>query len=159
MRSLLLIIIFIISSCGRPHSSEQESNEVRKRERLETLNQEYKEVTGHYSGTLELTSDSSMFNATADLRIVQDVDPSTGLPLQPKIIGSISVFELINNSESLLISYGITNGSFDNKTGQLALDISDKLTIRGSASHNVINAVLHSSIKGDVGKLKLVRDR
>lgn len=159
MKYSLLVLLITLISCGRPHSTEQESNEVRQRERLQTLNQEYEEITGKYIGTLELSEDSSMFNTTIDLRIVQDVDPSTGLPLKPKIVGSVSIFELINSEDQLLISYGITNGSFDNKTGQVALDISDKLTIRGTANHNVFNAVLHSNIKGDVGKLKLVRKR
>ena len=57
----------------------------------------------------------------------------------------------------LLTNYGITNGSYDSGPGKIALDISDALNIRGYANHNVLRATLHSSIKGDIGKLDLVR--
>lgn len=158
MKFILYGLLLTLFACGRPHSSEQKSDEVRKRERLDALNQDYQEIVGTYTGSLELLEDGSLYSAEADLRIVQDMDSSTGLPLQPKIVGSISVFEKINKKDDHLISYGITNGSYDTKTDQLALDISDNLNIRGFANHNIIEATLHSSIKGDVGKLNLKRE-
>ncbi|MDA8793058.1 hypothetical protein N9N67_07425 [Bacteriovoracaceae bacterium] len=158
MRLIIAGLLLTAFACGRPHSSEQKSDEVRKRERLDALNQDYQEIVGNYIGSLELHEDGSLYSAQAELRIVQDIDSSTGLPLQPKIVGSISVFEKINKKDEHLISYGITNGSYDNKTDQLALDISDNLNIRGFANHDIIDAVLHSSIKGDVGKLSLKRE-
>lgn len=159
MRSFFLILLIILVSCGRPHSSDQETNEVRQRERLEILSEQYEEIVGSYSGTLTLNQDKAIYDASLELRLIQDIDPSTGLPLQPKIVGSVNIYEYTGNTRNLLVSYGITQGSFDYKAQQVALDIADKLTIRGIANHQIIDAVLHSPIKGDIGSFKLTRQR
>jgi hypothetical protein len=57
----------------------------------------------------------------------------------------------------LIAKYGITRGSYDKSTNKLALDLSKNLTFRGIADQNTIDGILQSDIKGDVGKINLVR--
>ena len=67
------------------------------------------------------------------------------------------VYEMVAGARQLLTNYGISNGSYDSGPGKIALDISQVLNIRGFANQNVLRATLHSSLKGDVGKLELAR--
>ena len=153
-----LTFITILTSCGRPISTLQESTEVIVRQRQEVLSSDYKEVQGDYSGTLEMIDDGTIFKAAINLRVVQDFDASTGLPLRPKIVGSISIYEIINrNEDSIIATYGVTSGSFDQESNHLALEISSSLTVQGFANNNHTDGTLHSIEKGDIGVFKLVR--
>ena len=158
LKILTLAFITTLTSCGRPISTLQESNEVIVRQRQEVLSTDYKEVQGNYSGTLEMIDDGTIFKAAINLRVVQDFDASTGLPLRPKIVGSITIYEIINrNEDSVIATYGVTSGSFDQDSNQLALEISSSLTVQGFANNNQIDGTLHSIEKGDIGVFKLVR--
>ena len=154
---LLILLSLLVISCGRPHSTDQEKEEAKRRGRLGALSSQYNDVEGSFAGSLELLDDGTVYKVYMDLRVSQDVDPGTGLPLQPKIVGSLRIFEMNSGVVELLTNYGITNGSYDSGPGKIAIDISDALNIRGYANHNVLRATLHSSIKGDIGKLDLVR--
>ena len=157
MKILSLILILVTVSCGRPRSSDQEQSESKQRQRLETLSAEYVEVEGKYSGVMYFLADNTKYLVELNIRVVQDEDPTTGLALSPMLNGSLKVYDRLLNTESFIVSYGITGGSYDQKTGKISLEISDKLTIKGDANFNVMDAVLHSNIKGDVAELKLER--
>ena len=158
MRSLsILLMLLVVIGCGRPKSTDQEQNESKQRQRMEALTAEYNEVEGKYRGAMYFLEDNSKYLVDLNIRVVQDIDESTGLALTPKLNGSLKVYERILSADNFIVSYGITGGSYDEKTEKISLNISDKLTIKGDANFKNVKAVLHSNIKGDVAELELER--
>ncbi|MBD65970.1 MAG: hypothetical protein CME62_12235 [Halobacteriovoraceae bacterium] len=157
MKKLNLLLIVFIISCGRPKSTDQEKSEIKQRQRLEALTTAYDTVAGTYSGVMYLVEDNSKYLVELNIRVVQDEDPVTGLALDAKLNGSLKVFERILSDDNFIVSYGITGGSYDQDTQKISLELNDKLTLKGDATGEMVDAVLLSTIKGDVAELELER--
>ena len=155
MKYLNFALLLVLVACGRPPASNQQSTEVVQRQRFQTLTSAYKEVEGEYTGTLTLIEDNANYLAKLELRVVTENDPQTGLPLSPVLVGSLGIFE--DENSAAIVTYGITKGSYDSKDQRLALEVSNTLSIRGEGDRLEISAMLQSTVKGDVGELKLER--
>ncbi len=154
MKLLISCLLFMTFGCGRPSSTEQENNELQERKQQERLVENFEIVSGTYIGELRLKSTSDVYHAVLELKVINDIDPTTNLPLKPKLAGSLLIYE--RKDEEAILSYGVTQGSFDSLSSKLTLKLSNNLTIEGTANQNTLEGVLHSSLRGNVGELNLV---
>jgi hypothetical protein len=158
MKNIFFISIFIFFACGRPSSTEIEQQELKERERLETITEQFEDIEGVYSGEIVLLEDNSIYLVELNIKTVQKKDPDTNLPLRPDIMGSISFFESSEGEVFKLITYGVSEGSYDQVSTKLSLELANNLSLHGTLSENVFLGELFGTIKGLVGKLKLVRE-